>query len=65
MSAGDKIVFDAIIAEALKRMQETVTTSVSSAYVVHRSGGELIVHRSDKAWQDSSAVELPLAKKAA
>jgi len=67
VNTNDKnVAFNAIIAEALKKMQNTVTTAVSSSYEVHRSsGGELIVQRSDKAWHDSNAVELPLEKKAA
>jgi hypothetical protein len=51
--------FSAVFKEALKKMQETVKTSVSSSYEVHRSSGEVTVQRSDnKNWE----AELPPKK---
>ena len=50
MSIDEKsAVFKAVLEEALKRMQETATATVSSAYEVVRSSGEVIVRRPDKA----------------
>lgn len=56
--------FDAIIADALKKMQTTVTTAGSSSYEVYRSSGELVIQRSDKAWTQD-AVRPPVEKKVA
>lgn len=57
MSANEKDSdFNIIVEQALKRMQESVTTSVSSSYEVHRSGGEVIVRRAGKGWFDTDSM---------
>ncbi|GEM_PF-5633939 len=58
------VAFNAIIADALKKMQMTVTTAGSSSYEVHRASGELIIQRSDNAWAQD-AIRPPVEKKAA
>lgn len=56
MSDHDKnLSFDAVLQEALKEMQETASTTISSSYEVLRSDGEVIVRKADKGWSESQA----------
>ena len=61
MSNDEKSRMDSAIAETLKQMQKATVTASSSAYVVRRSSGEVVVERSDKTWS-TEAQEQPLRK---
>ena len=53
--------FKEVVAEALKKMQKTVTTAASS-YEVIRSSGELIIQRTGERSDDQSQVKSAKAK---
>ena len=64
-TADTKAEFIAIVEHAIKSMQHAVTTASSTAYEVHRSSGEMIVQRSDNAWEVNTPKSAPLEKKKA
>jgi cobalamin biosynthesis Co2+ chelatase CbiK len=54
--------FKEVVEEALKKMEETITSSGAS-YEVIRSSGEVIVQRTGKRSQDFNTAQLPLNKR--
>ncbi|MGC2458270.1 MAG: hypothetical protein WA435_09755 [Gallionellaceae bacterium] len=51
------VVFNEVVTEALKKMQQTAT-AVSSSYEVIRSSGEIIVQRKGGRSHDNSRVKI-------
>lgn len=65
MNTTDKnTAFNEVVAEALKKMQETVAASDAS-YEVIRSSGEVIVQRTGKRSHSFNTLQLPLEKRKA